>query len=215
MGELVFHDAPVGAAYGVAMYATITAVVLFFVLRPWPPPWWRRVFAVAVFALACVITYLAARSRHVVIDLAAGRVTQETRFAGLGRRESWPLGDFAAVVAEHTDETYRTHPPSGSGDDRMNKMKEETVSYFVISLERAAAAPGGGGPAAVQLVKTEHWDALTAEAEALRVADATGLPARRRGYEFRVTDQGVRVTTRAGAESTIEKIEKPEAGNVP
>ena len=179
MDKLVFQDGKAGAPFIVGLCVLFAGVILFHVLRPWPPRKLRWVVAaIVVFAFGTAVYYVG-RSRGVVVDLGAGKVTENTSFLGIGRTRSWALSEFSTVLVEYDSTTFTKYTSHTKAPASMRP--QETVTTYTISLE----GPGKG------VVLTVFKDVLRAEEEALRVASATGLKAKRRGYviEVRTGDQ--------------------------
>jgi hypothetical protein len=162
----------VGGVLLLVLGLVVAGIILVFMLRPWPPRWWRWVGAAVLLGALGTFSYFVGRSRQVVIDADGQKVTLRTRFAGMGWENDWRLGTFAKIIVE---QRITTQTKESSTRSRASRTTETTTNYHV-SLEGPAAA--------VFLTMSE--DVLTAEAEAGKVAALIGLPLFRRGYDIDV-----------------------------
>ncbi|MDX2154661.1 MAG: hypothetical protein SFV54_28215 [Bryobacteraceae bacterium] len=154
-------------APGIApVFAIVLALIAFaialFLLGTWPPTA-QRYLAAGAFGAGCclLVMYLGARQR-VELDPVRRLVVVRKEVLGVPTRAETLAGDVAAV-------TVRAIRPSAARD---NKTTGRT--RFVVELQTPRGAID---------VETRE-EPLDAENEALRIANAGGWKAERKGYEL-------------------------------
>jgi len=176
MQNLIFTDGKTGAPYFIALTLMIAVALLLWVApRSGPSKWVRGLISVVIVVMTGLVVSVIGQSRSVEIDLATKQVIERKSFLGVKSANHSALTDYSAVVVERRDVTNtKGHSDSRKPDSQRPK---ETRTYYDVSL---------AGPTRKLRLASKESDLLEAEEEALRIAKATGLPAKRRGYEVEI-----------------------------